>query len=189
MNINQRFGAIAEANYNADVINLDFGNESFAAKHINDWIKESTNGHIKELVSEDSVSKSILFLINALYFECTWRYPFNKTITREFIHGPGKKSSRQFMEQTRNFYFFYSRQLNSKILRLPYYGRKFSMYIILPNEVNGLDSVIDKLNSETIKNEVWHMEDLEARVVLPKFKFDTSINLNDIAKSVSYYSA
>lgn len=186
VNINQRFGAIAEANYNTDVTNLDFGNERAAAKLINDWVKESTNGRITDLVSEDSVSKSVLFLINALYFEGTWRFAFNKTITREFNHAPGKKSQRQFMEQSGNFYYFFSRHLNAKILRLPYNGRRFSMFIILPIEVNGLDSVIDKLSAETIKNEVWHMDELETRVVLPKFKFDTSVNLNEITRTVRW---
>lgn len=184
MNINQRFGAIAEANYNADVFNVDFGNGRDAAKNINDWVKESTKGHITNLVSEDSVANSVLLLINTLYFEGKWRYAFNKTVSREFNHAPGKKSSRQFMELSGKFYYFYSRHLNAQILRLPYNGRKFSMFVILPVEVNGLDSVIDKLSSETIKNEVWHMDELETNIALPKFKFDTSVNLNDIARSV-----
>lgn len=184
VNINQRFGAIAEANYNADVFNIDFSNGREAAKNINDWVKESTNGHIQNLVSEDSVANSVLFLINTLYFEGTWRYAFNKTVSRDFNHAQGKKSSRQFMELSGKFYYFYSRHLNAKILRLPYNGRRFSMFIILPVDVNGLDSVIDKLSAELIKNEVWHMEELETNIALPKFKFDTSVNLNDIARSV-----
>jgi serine protease inhibitor len=184
VNVNQRFGAIAESNYNSDVISLDFGDSRAAAKDINEWIKESTNGRISDLVSEDTVSNSVLFLINALYFESSWRYPFNKTLTRDFIHSPGKKSSRQFMEQTNNFYYFFSRQLNAKILRLPYRGRTFSMFMILPIEVNGLDSVIEKLNAETLNNEVSHMKELETLVVIPKFKFDTLVNLNDVTRSV-----
>lgn len=184
VSINQRFGAICEANYDTEVHNLNFADERASAKVINDFVKEATNGRLSNLVSEDSVSKSVLFLINALYFEGTWRFAFNKTITRDFNHSPGKKSQRQFMEQSGNFYYFFSRHLNAKILRLPYNGRRFSMFIILPLEVNGLDSVVDKLSAETIKNEVWHMDELETRVVLPKFKFDTSINLNEVARSV-----
>lgn len=185
MNINQRFQAIASYNYNADILNLDFGDASGSAKEINDWIKKATNGKLNEIVSEDSVSKSVLFLINALYFESSWRYPFNQTITADFNHGNGKKSPRQFMEQTGNFYYFRSQHLNAKILRMPYAGRRFSMFIVLPIQTNGLDSVIEKLASDTVKNEVWHMDELETHVVIPKFKFDTSINLNDVARTVS----
>lgn len=186
VSINQRFGAISEHNYDADVVNLDFGNARSSAKTINDWVKETTNGNIKDLVSEEAVSKSIILLINALYFEGKWRFAFNKSITRDFYTAPNKKVAKQFMEQNGNFYYFFSRHLNAKILRLPYEGRKFSMFIILPQDVNGIDSVIDKLDANAIKNEVWHMDELETRVILPKFKFDTSIALNEVTRSVSF---
>lgn len=58
------------------------------------------------------------------------------------------------------------------------------MFIILPMEVNGIDEVINKLDSNALKNEVWHMDEVECHVILPKFKFDTSVNLNEITKSV-----
>ncbi|KAG5675354.1 hypothetical protein PVAND_005263 [Polypedilum vanderplanki] len=184
VNINQRFAAIAEHNYNADVVNLDFGESRKSTQIINDWVKQITNGRIKDLVNEESVSKSIILLINALYFEGTWRFSFNKTLNREFMIAPGKKVNKQFMEQTGNFYYFFSRHLNSKILRLPYNGRRFSLFIILPNDNNGVDEVIDKLDSSALKNEVWHMDELEVHVVIPKFKFDTSINLNEVTRSL-----
>ena len=89
------------------------------------------------------------------------------------------------MEQTSNFYYFYSRHLNAKILRLPYEGRRFSMFIVLPSEVDGIDTVVEKLESNALKNEVWNMDEYKTHVVIPKFKFDTSVNLNEITKAVS----
>jgi serine protease inhibitor len=171
----------------ADVNNLDFGDARGSAKTINDWVSQTTNGRIKDLITEESVSNSVILLINALYFEGTWRYSFSKLVQRDFQTTPGRKVARQFMEQTGNFYFFNSRHLNAKILRLPYNGRRFSLFIVLPNEVNGLDGVIDKLDSNALKNEVWHMDELEVHAVIPKFKFDTSLSLNDITKSVSLF--
>jgi serpin B len=105
-------------------------------------------------------------------------------MTKPFLTSQGKKVDKSFMEQTGNFYYFYSKYLNAKIVRLPYNGRRFSMFIILPNEVNGLDGVIDRLDSNSIKNEVWHMDELEVHIQMPKFKFDSSINLNDAVKKV-----
>ena len=165
--------------------NLEFNDVPNSAKAINDWVKDETKGNIKDLVSEDAIQKSILVLINALYFEGTWRFPFNKTISRDFFTAPGRKTAKKFMEQTSNFYYFYSRHLNAKILRLPYEGRRFSMFIVLPSEVDGIDTVVEKLESNALKNEVWHMDELETHVVIPKFKFDTSVNLNEITKAVS----
>jgi len=147
-------------------------------------VKTATNGRIKDLVSDASVSHSIILLINALYFEGTWRYGFNKTKTAPFFTAPGQKVEKAFVEQTRNFYYFYSKHLDAKILRLPYNGRRYSMFIILPNDNNNVDNVIERLDAGTIKNEVWHMDEIEVHVVLPKFKFDSSINLNEVVKKL-----
>lgn len=184
VSVNQRFSAIAEHNYLADVEALNFNEARASAQKINKWISESTKGHIKDLVTEDSVSNSIILLINALYFEGTWRFQFGKTLTKPFLTSQGKKVDKPFMEQTGSFYYFFSKHLNSKILRLPYNGRRFSMFIILPNEVNGLEAVIERLDSNSIKNEVWHMDELEVHIQMPKFKFDSSINLNEVVKKV-----
>lgn len=184
VNVNQRFSAIAEHNYLAEIEELDFGDSGRSAQTINNWVKLATNGHIKDLVSEDSVSNSVILLINALYFEGTWRFGFNKTKTGAFFPSPGKKVDKTFIEQTGNFYYFYSKHLDAKILRLPYTGRRYSLFIILPSENNNLDNVIERLDAGTIKNEVWHMDEVEVHVVLPKFKFDSSINLNEVVKKV-----
>lgn len=182
--VNQRFNAIAEHNYLADVQELDFADSRKSAQEINNWVKIITNGRIKDLVSEGSVANSVILLLNALYFEGTWRFGFNKTLTGNFFSAPGKGVSKQFMERTGNFYYFYSKHMNAKILRLPYNGRRFSMFIILPNEDSNVDAVVDLLDSSTIKNEVWHMDEVEVHIVLPKFKFDSSINLNEAVKKV-----
>lgn len=132
---------------------------SGSAQLINKWIREVTKDHIRDLVTEDSVSNSIILLINALYFEGTWRFGFNKTRSGSFFTAPGTKVEKSFIEQTGMFYYFYSKKLNAKILRLPYNGRRYSMFIILPNEANDLDGVIDRLDSRIIKDEIWHLDE------------------------------
>lgn len=179
----QRFSSIIQYNYLADVEKLNFADARSSSNSINGWIKAITNGRIKDLVTEDSLQNAVVLLINAMYFEGTWRTPFNKTFTAPF-HGSAGKRDRAFMERTGNHYYFYSKHLNSKILRIPYSGRRYSMFIILPNENQNLDATIDLLNSETLKNEVWHMDEVEVHAVLPKFKFDTSLHLNEVVKKV-----
>ena len=184
VNVNQRFSAIAEHNYLTDVEELDFADGNTSTQVINNWVKSATNGRIKNLVSDESVANSVVLLINALYFEGTWRFGFNKTKSGSFFTSPGRKVEKTFIEQTGNFYYFYSKYMDAKILRLPYNGRRYSMFIVLPNENNNLDNVIERLDAGTIKNEVWHMDEVEVHVVLPKFKFDSSINLNEVVKNV-----
>lgn len=183
--VNQRFSAIAHSNYDAMIKNLNFGASRESAAEINDWVNGITGGRISELVSEDAVSQSVIMMLNAIYFEGTWRHGFNDTITRDFHLQPAKSIPKQFVSQTGNFYYFYSRKLNAKILRLPYNGRRFSMFIILPNAIGGIDELVERLEEQDINNDVWHMDEIEVRVSLPKFKFDTTINLNSIIQKVN----
>ncbi|CRK86295.1 CLUMA_CG000040, isoform A [Clunio marinus] len=182
--VNQRFGSIANHNYLVDIENLNFDDSRGSAQKINSWISESTKGRLKSLVTEDSVANSVILLINALYFEGTWRYGFNNTFTGGFYSQPGQRVDKSFVEVTRNFYYYYSKQLASHIIRLPYNGRRYSMFIILPKEPNGLEGVVNRVDSEILRNEVENVDETEVHVVLPKFKFDSSINLNDVIKSL-----
>jgi serine protease inhibitor len=185
VNLNQRYASIVQHNYLAEVENLDFNDARNSAAKINKWISETTKGNIKDLVSEDSVSNSVILMINALYFEGTWRYPFSKTLKKQFLTADNKRVEKAFMEHTGNFYYFNSKYFGAKIVRLPYRGGRYSMFIILPTEATTLDSVIDKLESNAVKNEAWHMDELEVHIQMPKFKFDSSINLNEAVKKVS----
>ena len=122
--------------------------------------------------------------MSALYFEGTWKFPFNTTVSRDFVTAPGTKVSKEFMEVIESFYSCNSQYLNAQILRLPYEGKKFSLFIILPNEVNGIDAVIENLNFNILSNEVCQMEKSETHVMVPKFKFDASVSLNDVTRAV-----
>ncbi|CAO1331347.1 unnamed protein product [Diamesa serratosioi] len=184
ISVNQRFEAIAKSNYDAKVKSLNFGASREAAAEINQWVSEITQGHISDLVSEDAVSQSVILMLNAIYFEGTWRHGFNDTITKDFHLQPTKTVPKQFISRTGNYYYFYSRKLNSKILRLPYNGRRFSMFIILPNSIGGIDELVERLEEQDINNEVWHMDDIEVKVALPKFKFDSTTNMNSVIQKL-----
>ena len=185
INVNQRFEAIAQHNYDAVVKNLNFGASQQSAAEINAWVNGITQGRISELVSEEAVSQSVIMMLNAIYFEGTWRHGFNDTITKDFHLQPTRTIPKQFVSQTGNFYYFFSRKLNAKILRLPYNGRRFSMFIILPNAIGGIDELVERLEEQDINNDVWHMDEIEVRVALPKFKFDSTMNMNSVIQKVN----
>ncbi|CAG9798316.1 unnamed protein product [Chironomus riparius] len=184
VNINQRFGATLEHFYNTKIVNSDLSDAAGSAQIINNWVKESTNGKIGDLVSDSAIQNSIMVIMSALNFEGTWKFPFNTIVLRDFLTAPGVQISKEFMEVTESFYSCNSQSLNAKIIRLPYEGKKFSMFIILPNIVNGIDAVVEKLDSNILNNEACQMEKSETHVVIPKFKFDASFSLNDVTRAI-----
>lgn len=155
-----------------------------SAAVINRWVNEVTNGKISSLVDSESLSTAVMLLINAVYFRGLWRFPFEETVTKDFYIDQNAHVKKEFAEQTGTFYYYYSKNLEAKILRLPYEGGRFSMFLVLPFEVDGLGKIIETLSAETLNDEVSRMEEISVHVVLPKFRFDSSTNLNNIIRKV-----
>ncbi|KAI0237053.1 Serpin B3, partial [Lamellibrachia satsuma] len=74
--------------------------------------------------------------------------------------------------------------LNCKILELPYVGDEVSMYILLPNTVDGLAALEAQLTSVKLRNAISLMQNAKVDVSIPKFKMTLAIDLKDILKSM-----
>lgn len=66
----------------AAVRGLDF-NDPGAAKTINSWVEQNTQGKIKEIVDDPIGRELVMFLINAIYFKGMWTYQFDPQQTRD----------------------------------------------------------------------------------------------------------
>lgn len=128
-----------------------------------------------------------MVILNALYFNGYWRRPFplNETFEAPFFVTPTTQLKTTFMRQTASFFYLDSKQLDAKILRLPYKGNKFAMTIVLPNSKGGLDELLYQMDSNTLHLAQYLMDEMEVRVELPKFKFDHTAHLNDVLMRVS----
>lgn len=182
----QRYRAILERYYSTEVHTEDFGNAPAVSQKINRWVSNVTHGHINDFIKPSDIESAVMLMINAVYFKGLWRQPFNENMT--FVHefrtpDQGAKQT-QFMSQTGQFFYVESSQLKAKIIRLPYKGQKFSMFIILPNSAEGFDEFVNQLDSTALHNAKWLMDEMEVRVVIPKFKFDYSANLNQVLQSL-----
>lgn len=72
------------------------------------------------------------------------------------------------------------------MVELPYKESGFRMIIVLPNEVEGLSSVIEKATNKGILEDVFKMDPTGRDVILdlPKFEIKTKLNLNDLLPKV-----
>lgn len=182
----QRYMAILERYYYTDVKTEAFKDGPGVSNTINRWVSNITDNHINNLVKTSDIENSVMIMVNAIYFKGLWRRPFfdNQTFESDFNVSPTVKKTTKFMTQTGRFYYVDSAQLNAKILRIPYKGRKFSMFVILPNNKSRLDEFLPTIDSAVIHNMKWYMDESDVRVVLPKFKFDYSSNLNNVLQEI-----
>ncbi len=70
-----------------------------------------------------------------------------------------------------------------------YNGKELSMILLLPDEIDGLDSLEAQFTHENLRNWTSDLESTEVLVWLPKFKFTADLELNGMLALLGMPSA
>ncbi len=167
-------------NYGAGLRVLDFQKSPEASRTtINQWVEEQTEGRIKDLVADGSItSLTRLVLTNAVYFNAAWQSQFQKAATTEgtFHLIDGKQVTVQMMHQAASFR--YGEGSNFQAIELPYDGNELSMVILLPADQE-FAAFEDAIDNEMLGGITDGLHQAQMELSMPKFKMETSIGLND----------
>ena len=177
----QFFGATVEA--------LDFTN-SHSIEVINAWASEKTRGKITRIADGLMSPTPDLFLANAVYFKGKWEDPFESSRTKDrvFHLRGGRQKQIPMMEKSRRF--TYRRGTGYQAVRLPYEGWSLAMYVFLPDPGSSPDKLLGIMNGDK-----WEritrpgFEDREGTVVLPKFKLEYGVELEQPLKAMGMKTA
>ncbi|KAJ4877252.1 putative non-inhibitory serpin-Z5 [Raphanus sativus] len=173
-------------------------------EEVNAWGSKHTNGLIKNILPPGSVTMDTVSIYgNALYFKGTWEQKFPKRLTRdkEFHLLSGTSVSVPFMRNNRKQYV--EKYNGFKVLKLPFRqsgdtNRQFSMYFYLPDAMDGLNSLVEKMASSTCGFLDSHTPRIQAEVGqfrIPKFKIDfgfeasSALNGLDLGSFKLYHKA
>lgn len=173
-----------ERHFNANVTALDFSNRN-AANTINDWVEKQTKGAIENIVEPPISPATILFLINAIYFNGEWADPFDPELTESipFLLSDGSPKDHPVMFQNNNFKYLENNLFQA--VKLPYgESRRICMYVFLPSKAAGLAGFYDELRSESWAKWTGSFSTMDGEVGLPRFKFEYEQSLNDILKTL-----
>ncbi|XP_015190926.1 PREDICTED: uncharacterized protein LOC107074206 [Polistes dominula] len=184
----QRYAAIIETFYGVNLINANLSDTHSSTEDINSWVKNVTHGNLDKLIEDEtSLKDSVMLVVNALFFKGIWRRQFFKTENihmGKFYISENNVVEVPFMTSSSRFYYSESTELNAKILRLPYDGHKFALYLILPFNVNGIDRLLKEINPFILTKQAWLMQDTPVEVTIPKFKFDFTSHLETVLREV-----
>jgi serpin B len=179
----QEFLDLCGKYFDALVTGLDFDGPD-AAKTINAWVEQNTNGKIKEIVNDPISGAYVMFLINAIYFKGNWTYKFDKDLTQddEFQLSDGTKKPCKMMVQEGDFQHFSNYAFQA--IDLAYGDGKFSMTIILPHPEADIDSLVGEISPENW--ELWINSFSEQTLILmfPRFKLECEYGLNQALKAL-----
>lgn len=164
-------------NYKATVEALDFASPT-AKDKINGWVNTNTNGKIPTIINQVS-GNAVMFLVNAVYFKSNWKHQFDKSKTakRDFHLDGGTKVQADFMvsKSTMNTRVYQ----DAAVYELPYGNDKYSMVFVLPNQNTTVAQLAATLDQVKWKTWMSGLTQITSDVILPKFKFEYNIKLND----------
>lgn len=167
--------------YGADAYKIDFKDEK-APETINNWVSESTNGKIKEMV-DDIDDEVLMYLFSSIYFNAKWDIPFpkEKSFDGEFF------LEDEEIEVPKMSNIFEVKKIvneDESAVLLPYNDDKYTFLALMPKEGMDIREYIKDLNLEKIGKEMLDIEKERIDVVLPKFEVSFENGLNGSLKNL-----
>ncbi|KAF2899228.1 hypothetical protein ILUMI_06949 [Ignelater luminosus] len=182
--INDHFKNISVTVFNSELETVDFVDNEKSANKINQWVKEQTNGKIKDIINAGALDDhTFAVLVNAIYFHGKWSNGFDKRYTSQSIFHLNSKDEIEtnMMNATSDYSFFWSKELEAQFLKLEYIGDDVSMHIVLPDDWEGLAALEEKISDVLVPPEY---ETTRVNVRIPKFKMETKIPFKSILKKM-----
>jgi serine protease inhibitor len=165
--------------FSSTVRALDFGNAPAAEAEINQWASNQTHGCINGIADGMITPATDLILANAIYFKGKWLDPFDPKLTKErpFHPAVGAVKDLPMMEMSKKFN--YRKGSGYQAVRLPYMGDDLAMYVFLPDPGSSSAKLLQIMNGDNWRRvTVRGFKEQEGLVVLPKFKLENTLELN-----------
>ncbi len=168
-------------NYGAGLQPLDFAGapEESRAK-INDWVSSETQDKIIDLLPSEAVNRlTRLVLTNAIYFNASWQWPFDKRLTRElpFHLAEGGMVEVPMMTETSSYFYGYVQGNGYQAVDLPYSLGEISMTILLPDG-GTFGEFEDSLNPQVLDRIVDDIEIGNITLTMPLLELESEFSLD-----------
>jgi serpin B len=181
MAFEQAFLDINKEYFNAEISSLDF-NSPTAGNTINDWVRENTRGKIETIVPSRIPPTVVMYLINAIYFNGSWTYEFNKDLTTDqpFTLLDGRERTVSMMSLGRRVDLALFQTDLVEGIELPYGDQGFTMLVLLPRTEVHIDEVVGTLAGDVWQSWMSGLREYSTPVSMPKFTLEYEIQLNDV---------
>lgn len=174
--------------FNAEIQEIDIL-DSTSADTINDWVSNSTDNKIEEIVKNPLNDKLVALLINAIYFKGSWQFEFDKNQTEERTFYLEDNTTREVQSMTLETELDYLENEFFQAVSLPYGEGEMSMNVFLPKENYTLQEFKTMLTVEQLIkwNSEFHRQ--QVNLSLPKFQLEYEVILNETLEKLGMPSA
>lgn len=180
----EAFLSACDSFYGADVYRAVFNDETI--KLVNKWVKENTDGMIKELLKEFNGDEAMM-LINAIAFDGKWEKTYCEDQVRDtiFTTDEGEETSVQGMYSDERVYI---EDENTTGFIKDYKGG-YRFVALLPDENISIDEYVASLTYDKYKNLMESERRAFVSAMLPKFQYDYGKEMKDALKAMGMPSA
>lgn len=174
--------------FNANIEAIDI-TDSKSVKMMNDWVKKSTKNKIDKIIEAPLSTDTVAILINAIYFKGSWKDEFSKKLTEKRAFYLENKSPKNVPFMKLNKKMLYIDNEYFQAVSLPYGDGEMSMKVFLPKENSSLNEFKNLLIDDNWEDWLSQFQKKEGIILLPKFKMEYEIVLNDILKQLGMTTA
>lgn len=175
------FVDVLKSSYASELQRVDFLNATEPTRlAINSWVKEKTEGFIKDVLPPHSLSPAVrMLLVNAIYFQAPWQQPFEeaRTSLQPFTMRDGKNKDVSMMEHGR-LNVRAAALKDVEVVEIPYDVEGLSMVVLMPT-VNSFDGFVKQLSAKKIEALLQQLKPETIQLRLPKFEKTVHVNLGD----------
>jgi serine protease inhibitor len=180
--VKKPFTDILTGYYSAESKSFDI-TDTKVPSQVNSWIESKTNGLIKNMVDKLD-SRTVMLLINAIYFKGKWNSQFDKanTVQKPFVKYGGVKVDVPMMKQKTDYKVFTGEGF--VLAEFPYGQGNFVMDLILPDEGIELNNIIRSITDKSFKGWLTAMNKREVDLSFPRFRYGYKKQLNEILSNM-----
>lgn len=156
-----------------------------AVDAMNDWAQEQTEGKLDEVVTSPLGDNFVAMLMNVVYFNGKWTYPFDEATTAQgtFYLTDGQEIDVPFMHLKEKLN--YVKKADYEAVRLPYGEEgEMGMYLFLPTETGNIASIHEAFMDTNAIDILAEMQRTEGTVSLPKFELAYEQEMNDVLQQL-----
>lgn len=181
--ISESFAKLSKQSFGAGAENIDFSKSSESERIINDWVAKETNRRIKNLLPPGTIGEDTnALLVNTIYFRGEWEHHFPKMLTRKnkfYSSSSDEGVETDFLIDVGAIKYGDLSDLDATAIEKKYKDGNFSMVFVLPQQVDGLAGLSDKVqtnnyNLMTISDKLYLRQ---VQVLIPKFETEYEFDL------------
>ncbi|GAA5522725.1 serpin family protein [Aliifodinibius salicampi] len=162
--------------YDAVIEAADFDDPA-TVDRINSWVDDKTEGLIDEILQGPIDPLTVMYLINAIYFDGDWTVPFDpeNTQTKPFHLADGSTIETDMMHQEEQEDMHYRKGEDYEAVNLYYGDAGFSMTLVLPDKDVGLENWVNDLNWNKWQELTEGFNNVTLTLDMPKFETEYEI--------------